>query len=143
MDVKKFKSAVFQRAYQYLRRHDQDMSLDVFSYTSKSIEGSPVECLHVLLRWQFFKFYSFFLTFCRHCEVKDPSWSELSYFAQFLNVQLRSCERSVFCKPNLAGDELSGLKTFVVKLMIIMSKVRWIQLTKICCLLHRTLQLPL
>ena len=67
----------------------------------------------------------YFLLFCiyRYCGLKDPSWSELKHFVEFLNIQLESCENSVFCKEEAVGDVMSGLKTFVVKFMIRMSKV--------------------
>ena len=59
----------------------------------------------------------------RQCGVKDPSWSELKHFVEFLNIQLRSCEDSIFCNEDIVGDMMSGLKTFVVRFMIRMSKV--------------------
>lgn len=52
--------------------------------------------------------------------MPDPSWSELSHFVQFLDVQLRSSETSVFFGQ---GDVLVGLKSFVVKFMVRMSMV--------------------
>ena len=57
------------------------------------------------------------------CGVRDPSWSELRHFIGFLDTQLRNCENSIFCNENIVGDVMSGLKTFVVKFMIRMSKV--------------------
>ena len=57
------------------------------------------------------------------CGVKDPSWMELSHFVRFLDIQLNSCEKSVFCNEVVVGDIMSGLKTFVVKFMVRMSKV--------------------
>ena len=57
------------------------------------------------------------------CGVKDPSWSELRHFVQFLDLHLCSCEVSVFCKDDLVKDVMAGLKTFVVKFMVRMSKV--------------------
>ena len=48
---------------------------------------------------------------------------ELNHFLKFLNIQLSSCEKSIFCNEDLVGDVMSGLKTFVVKFMIRMSKV--------------------
>ena len=48
---------------------------------------------------------------------------ELNHFLKFLDIQLSSCERSIFCNEDLVGDVMSGLKTFVVKFMIRMSKV--------------------
>ena len=59
----------------------------------------------------------------RHCGVQDPSWSEINHFTKFLNLQLESCEKSVFCDETLVGDVMSGLKGFVVKFMIRMSRV--------------------
>ena len=50
MDKKEFKSSVFQRAFQYLRRHKARMSLDRFSYLQNSVEGKITECLNMLLR---------------------------------------------------------------------------------------------
>jgi hypothetical protein len=55
--------------------------------------------------------------------MKDPSWSEIRHFVRFLDVQLQSCEKSVFTDPELVGDVMAGLKDFVVKLLILMSKV--------------------
>ena len=56
----------------------------------------------------------------RLCGVSDPSWSELTHFVQFLDLQLRSSEMSVFFQQ---GDVLAGLKSFVVKFMVRMSMV--------------------
>ena len=55
--------------------------------------------------------------------MQDPSWSEIHNFAKFLNLQLEACEKSVFCNESLVGDIMSGLKGFVVKFMISMSRV--------------------
>ena len=60
----------------------------------------------------------------RQCGVKDPSWGEIKHFVCFLDTQLRSCEKSVFCNEDIVGDVMTGLKTFAVKFMIRMSKVR-------------------
>ena len=49
MDTGEFRSPVFQRVYQYLRRHVGHVSLDRFSYRLQSVEGKPVECLQMLL----------------------------------------------------------------------------------------------
>ena len=59
----------------------------------------------------------------RQCGVKNPSWSELKHFVEFLNIQLRLCEDSIFCNEDIVEDVMSGFKTFVVKFMIRMSKV--------------------
>ena len=55
--------------------------------------------------------------------MRDPSWVELNHFLEFLNIQLDACEQSIFCNEDIVGDVMSGLKTFVVKFMIRMSKV--------------------
>lgn len=54
--------------------------------------------------------------------MKNPSWREIKHFVEFLNIQLQSCEESVYCNEALVGDVLAGLKSFVVKFMIRMSK---------------------
>ena len=61
-----------------------------------------------------------------HFKVPNPSWREVSHFAQFLNFQLEACEHSVYCKTELVEDQgtgVVGFKTFVVKFMIRMSVV--------------------
>ena len=55
--------------------------------------------------------------------MRDPSWVELNHFLEFLDIQLGACEQSVFCNEDIVGDVMSGLKTFVVKFMVRMSKV--------------------
>ena len=49
MDDKEFRSFVFQRVFQYLRRHIGRIPLDRFTYPMNSIEGRPMDCLEVLL----------------------------------------------------------------------------------------------
>ena len=39
-----------------------------------------------------------------------------------MDIQLKSCEESVFCDEMFIGDVMSGLKSFVVKFMIRMSR---------------------
>ena len=60
------------------------------------------------------------------CGVNDPSWSELRHFVQFLDLQLFSSEISVFCNAALVRDVMAGIKTFVVKFMVRMSKVKFL-----------------
>ena len=50
MDKKEFESGTFQRVYQYLRRHAAGNNLDRYSYTRGSVEGTPQDCLQILLR---------------------------------------------------------------------------------------------
>uniref|UniRef100_A0A8D2Q7Z3 RING-type E3 ubiquitin transferase n=1 Tax=Varanus komodoensis TaxID=61221 RepID=A0A8D2Q7Z3_VARKO len=107
MDQELFCSAAFQRPFQYLTRFFRADNLDTFQYEEDSVEGTPAECLQLLLI---------------HCGVKDPSWSELRNFAWFLNLQLRNCERSVFCNRDFIHDALQGFKNFVVTFMILMAK---------------------
>ena len=70
--------------------------------------------------------------FFRYCGIRDPSWAELYHFVNFLNVQLRDCEESVFCDPMLVGDLLQGFRTFTVRFMIQMSRVS-ISTTTVTC----------
>ena len=60
----------------------------------------------------------------RNCGIEDPSWSELRYFVNFLNSQLQACEESSFCNMDSVGDTLEGFRSFVVRFMILMSRVR-------------------
>ncbi len=57
------------------------------------------------------------------CGIRDPSWAEFHHFTKFLDIQLNSCENSVFCDETFVSDVMSGLKGFVVKFMIRMSQV--------------------
>ncbi|KAM9281709.1 E3 ubiquitin-protein ligase RNF213 isoform 3-T4 [Morus bassanus] len=107
MDEEEFCSEAFQRPFQYLKRFDQGYNLDTFCYKSRSVEGNPAECLQ---------------QFLLHCGITDPSWSELRNFTWFLNVQLRDCEASDFCNPDLIQDTLQGFKNFVVTFMILMAR---------------------
>ncbi|KTG00736.1 hypothetical protein cypCar_00028018 [Cyprinus carpio] len=105
MDDQEFKSEAYQRPYQYLHRFYNGVNLDAFMY--QGIEGTHVECLQMLFVY---------------CGIVDPSWAELRNFAWFLNLQLRDCERSVFCDFSFIGDTLLGFKNFVVDFMIVMAK---------------------
>lgn len=67
------------------------------------------------------KIFCYFNYFYRYCGVKDPSWAEITHFVQFLDFQLLSCERSIFCDVKIGIKEL---KNFIVKFMIRMSRVR-------------------
>ena len=69
-------------------------------------------------------FSRFFRAVHRNCGVHNPSWFELWQFVNFLNHQLLDCEQSVYCNPEFTGDTLEGFRIFVVRFMIIMSKVR-------------------
>ncbi len=58
--------------------------------------------------------------------MDEPTWSEIRYFVKFLDFQLLSCQESHFTRPEIVEDVLAGLKGFVVKFMIRMSRVRYI-----------------
>ncbi|NWW83399.1 RN213 ligase, partial [Climacteris rufus] len=79
--------------FQYLKRFQQGCDLDTFCYEALSVEGCPAEWVQLFLL---------------HCGIMDPSWAELRNFTCFLNVQLRDCEASDFCKPEFVQDTLRG-----------------------------------
>lgn len=105
MDDEYFRSEAYQRPYQYLTRFHNNENLDNFTF--QGTEGSHAKCLQILLIY---------------CGIIDPSWAEIRSFIWFLNLQLKDCENSDFCKFELVGDTLCGLKNFVVNFMILMSK---------------------
>ncbi|NXR02177.1 RN213 ligase, partial [Sagittarius serpentarius] len=78
--------------YQYLSRYKKKKNLDHFAFVPGRIEGTEKECLECLMEF---------------CGRSNPSWTELSNFAHFLNLQLRKCEKSVFFSP-VVGSEFSG-----------------------------------
>ncbi|XP_021363666.1 E3 ubiquitin-protein ligase rnf213-alpha-like isoform X2 [Mizuhopecten yessoensis] len=98
-DKQEFKSPVFQRPYQYLRRLDESRDL-------AEPGGNQINCLQ---------------TFLRHCGVPDPSWAELKHFVCFLNSQLQDFEVSAFCGA-AAKEDLPGFDKFVLKFLIQMSR---------------------
>ena len=110
-DHQKFRSEVFQRPYLYLSILQDPTKQNVLDYCR--YEGKPVDlqylhdCLDLLLQ-----------NFC----IKNPSWMELTNFASFLNIQLRSSENSIFCSPDAMGEDCPGIKSFVVRFLIQMSK---------------------
>ena len=108
LETLEFQTLPFQRVYAYLQRFmfGSD-ALDHFKFFAGRTIGDPRQCLIHLMR---------------HCGVQDPSWLVLRNFVHFLDVQLRDCEQSVFCDTNLVGEELSGFRSFVVRLMMRMSK---------------------
>ncbi|XP_067411298.1 E3 ubiquitin-protein ligase rnf213-alpha-like isoform X2 [Emydura macquarii macquarii] len=108
LDSDTFRGDAFQRSYQYISKYQQKANLDSFCFTPGKVEGTKEECLRLLLE---------------SCGRKNPSWTELSNFTHFLNLQLMKCENSVFCSSALAEEEgFNGFKAFVIKFMITMSK---------------------
>ena len=61
-------------------------------------------------------------TLLHYCPVEAPTWAELSHFASFLNVQLETTERSVFCNSAVVGEELRGFKNVVVDFNLTMAQ---------------------
>jgi hypothetical protein len=55
-----------------------------------------------------------------NCCVEDPSWSEVSNFASFLNYQLSMVKNSSFTK--CAAEDLPGFRGFMTRFLIQMSK---------------------
>lgn len=107
MDEQEFCSEEIQRPYQYLNLYRRNENLDRFTYEEGSRRGEPFDCIHHLLS---------------SCGMQDPSWAELKNFASFLNVELKDCEKSVFCDPHFLGNQLPGFKNFIVKFMILMAR---------------------
>lgn len=71
----------------------------------------------------------FVLLFDRHCGISDPSWCELKHFIDFLNSQLQDCEESYYTNAANVDDQwmqgtMRGFKSFVVRFMVTMSRVR-------------------
>ena len=91
-DAEILKQDFVQRTCQYIRQIRTARSVDNFNYDGRSYLDAH-ECLDILLN---------------HLEKdtgnKNPSWSEITHFAQFLNHQLSDCENSIFCQiPELSG----------------------------------------
>ena len=108
LEMVEFTTQPYQRVFAYLQQFMQGPnSLDDFLFFSGQITGEPHQCLPLLLK---------------HCGVNDPSWLVVRNFVHFLDVQLRDCEQSTFCQPELVGEELKGFRSFVVRLMMRMSK---------------------
>lgn len=57
-----------------------------------------------------------------YCPVDNPCWAELLHFTSFLNQQLISTERSIFCNAAVMGQDLPGFKSFTVRFLIRMAK---------------------
>lgn len=128
MDQEKFHSSAFQRVYQYLWQRSANKDLDQFVYEEKKIKHDCARCLQLLIEYVVIgsnavsiKINVDYAAF-RNCGVRDPSWSEINHFITFLDLQLKPCE-SDFFKPELIKDIMPGLKEFIVKFMIQMSRV--------------------
>ena len=107
--LEELKKEKYQRVNAYLMRWENSMDLDNFYFELplRLGENSSRECLKVIMK---------------HCGVEKPSWTEVRNFVSFLDKQLSDCEISDYCKPGLMEQDWKGLKSFVVKFMIIMSR---------------------
>ena len=109
-DHNKYLSDVFQRPYSYLRRMSTEAGkreLEEYSYCTPHDLTDIHDCLQTLLN---------------HCCLQKPTWMELTHFASFLNAQLLSSETSIYCNAALMKEDLPGMKLFVIRFLIQMSK---------------------
>ena len=100
----------FQRVFSYLsnlQSIDSKTDLDSFVYTPDLVSKDYALIVKEIIR---------------QCGIRDPSWTEISYFVKFLNKQLADCEKSSFCQMAAMGREWRGFKSFVLRLMIHMSR---------------------
>ena len=51
MDSEEFKGDTYQRVYQYIRRFAAGSDLNAFSFQGGTVEGSPEDCLKLLLKY--------------------------------------------------------------------------------------------
>ncbi len=51
MDQTEFKSAAYQRVYQYIKNYAERQNLDKFKYAQGSVEGDRASCLEVILSY--------------------------------------------------------------------------------------------
>ena len=54
MNEDEFRSNCYQLVYQYLRCHSVHRNLDTFTYKSGTVEGTPTECLQMILKYVYF-----------------------------------------------------------------------------------------
>ena len=108
-DHAKYQSAIFQRPYLYLSLMGSDPKLlDYYTYDDQPRNlNERRACLTTLIK--------------NGC-IKKPTWMELTHFASFLNAQLLSSERSIFTNAEMTREDLPGMKLFVIKFLIQMSK---------------------
>ncbi|CAD7957715.1 unnamed protein product [Amoebophrya sp. A120] len=56
----------------------------------------------------------------KYCGVENPCWGQLTVFVDFLEKQLRTCEKNVFA--NCPDEGLGTFRAFVVRFMVQMSR---------------------
>ena len=69
------------------------------------------------------KYISVLSSYRHLSDERSPSWSEVSMFVNFLTAQLDDCEHSCFTDRSIIGHSLPGFKEFIIRFIIIMSKV--------------------
>ena len=100
MDKILLRSDLYQRPYQYLKKHSNKEDLDEFTYEKAELQSHlVVDCLRTLLNYH---------------PLSDPSWADLSNFSKFLNQQLYDCESSGFVETlkTLHSDRARANNTF-------------------------------
>ena len=109
LDHRQFRNSDFQRVFQYLSRFEKGLNLDYFTFIfcAAKTKGDHISCMRTLMS---------------NCGIHDPSWAEIKYFVNFLSRQLRDCENNDLCKPISYKEGLRGFKSFVLKVMIHMSR---------------------
>ena len=103
-----FSSPDIQRPTQYLSQFFQGVDLDKVYFIPGVNTLSQRQSLTILLDK-------------RACPITDPTYSELNNFTRFLNLQLESCEGSVFCSLQEDWANLR-FKNLVVKFLILMTQ---------------------
>ena len=110
-DHQKYRSEVFQRPYLYLSVLQDPTKQNVLDHCRYNDDPFDLQYLHDCLD-----------VLLQNFSIKNPSWMELTHFASFLNTQLRSSENSIYCNHDLMGEDCPGIKSFVVRFLIQMSK---------------------
>ncbi len=107
-DIENSQSARFQRPYQYLSLFkEQNTILEHFTYMEPKDKEYTADCLRILLEY---------------CPMQNPSWAEVNHFTSFLNFQLETTEKSIFCNAEVMSEDLPGMKTFMVRFLVQMSR---------------------
>ena len=108
LNDKEFISPDYQRVITYLHKKERKQSLEGFCYSiSDNIYNSPVQFLEITLKYS---------------GLNNPSWSELNNFIRYLGQQLLSCEQNIYCQQSLSVDEWKGFRTFLINIIIPMSR---------------------
>ena len=72
MDRQEFESPHYQRVYQYLWRHIENINLDRFSYIG-NVEGTPANCMEIILQWVEDSICTHISSPCLHLTFSSPS----------------------------------------------------------------------